>query len=595
MSQTAILVCEDLQAQEQRLTKLLDFFGVPWKRIGPDALWNYSPAGEGYCVFCAMGLLGRELEARGDVISLPPLLRRSDSAYLFGGNDPAAACFLLRWLTQCPSARIVQSQGNEGLFSVACGQAEVCGPMSGLKVSVARTSRYSIMEIPHPAREFDALISGKEGHVFGSINLEGIRCFLDPCLSLIDIERTVEKGFFDVRDYFCSAVPIVVYLRFAFNNMTGSPGENGACLIVDDPVLRPRYGFFDFQQIVALGLKHQFTCSIAFIPWNWRRSRPSVVELFKRHSNTLSLCIHGCDHTAGEFGTGSAATLNAQAKMAVERMERHRHLTGLEHEPLMVFPQGVFSAEAPAVLKHNGFMAAINTEVSPVNRPFRTEIREVWKTAVMKYADFPIYTRRYPSHGLCNFAFDLLLGKPCLIVTHHEDFHHDCRELVDFIDQISSLKALLTWRPLGDVIRRAYRQRLRGDGVLKVTMFGSEIVIKNPDAISRHVVVEKIEHNPGGIDRVEAAGSCMTVLHDHDRLRLELDLAPTQSAHIRIRFKDIYGSARPGITLAGRVKPLARRYLSEFRDEARACAPWVHALTAKTRELLHGVRHSKHA
>src|SRR5439155_1148563 len=180
-----------------------------------------------------------------------------------------------------------------------------------------------------------------------------IRCFLDPCLGLIDISCPVEKGFFDVRDYFCSAVPLVMYLRFAFSEAISSPPENGACLIVDDPVLRPRYGFFNFQQIVALRREHHFTCNVAFIPWNWRRSRASVVELFKQYSDGLSLCIHGCDHTAREFGTRSTETLNAQTKLAIQRMERHHRLTGLRHEQLMVFPQGIFSGEALVVLKHN--------------------------------------------------------------------------------------------------------------------------------------------------------------------------------------------------------------------------------------------------
>ena len=40
----------------------------------------------------------------------------------------------------------------------------------------------------------------------------------------------------------------------------------------------------------------------------------------------------------------------------------------------------------------------------------------------MRYGDFSIFTRRYAHHGLENFAFDLLLGKACLIVCHHDFF-----------------------------------------------------------------------------------------------------------------------------------------------------------------------------
>ena len=38
----------------------------------------------------------------------------------------------------------------------------------------------------------------------------------------------------------------------------------------------------------------------------------------------------------------------------------------------------------------------------------------------MRYSSFPIFTRRYPWEGIENFAFDILLGKPALIVIHHD-------------------------------------------------------------------------------------------------------------------------------------------------------------------------------
>jgi Domain of unknown function (DUF1939) len=237
--------------------------------------------------------------------------------------------------------------------------------------------------------------------------------------------------------------------------------------------------------MAALGAEHNFTCNFAFIPWNWRRSRSSVVDLFKLHADRLSLSIHGCDHTAAEFSAESTDSINGQAKLANSRMKKHQLRTGLAHEPLMIFPQGAISATSPMVLKHNGFIAAVNTEVSPTDEPPKTEIGETWRMAILKYGDFAIYTRRYMFHGLCNFAFDVLLGKPCLIVTHHADFRNEGRELVDFIDRLNSLQSPLTWRSLGDVIRRAYQQRLLKDGTHQIRMFGNEIILHNAGVVSR--------------------------------------------------------------------------------------------------------------
>ena len=69
----------------------------------------------------------------------------------------------------------------------------------------------------------------------------------------------------------------------------------------------------------------------------------------------------------------------------------------------------------------------------------------------MNHSDFPIFTRRYAKEGLENFAFDILLGKPCLVVAHHSDFHDDSREIVTLIERLNHLNAQVVWTSLADV------------------------------------------------------------------------------------------------------------------------------------------------
>ena len=158
----------------------------------------------------------------------------------------------------------------------------------------------------------------------------------------------------------------------------------------------------------------------------------------------------------------------------------------------MVFPQGVFSSACPEVLKHNGFLAAVNTETVPVDsQNARTRIRDVWDVAIMTYGGFPIFTRRYAFHGLENFAFDLLLGKPCLIVAHHDFFKDGGTALVELIEKIGSLNCCLRWRPLGEVIRRACRSRADGAGGEEVEMYGNELLIGNPSDQAIEVRIRK--------------------------------------------------------------------------------------------------------
>jgi hypothetical protein len=265
-------------------------------------------------------------------------------------------------------------------------------------------------------------------------------------------------------------------------------------------------------------------------------------------------------------------------------MEKHRCRTGLDHDPVMVFPQGVFSTPAAAVLKHNGFLAAVNTEVSPIDQTTGTDIGSVWSTAILKYADFPIYTRRYTSHGLHNFAFDLLLGKPCLLVTHHGDFRNGASEVVGFVDRLNALPVRLTWRTLADVLRRAYQQQRLADGTFRIRMYGNEIALENPDSTSRHILIEKTEHAPENVDRIEADGAGIRFLADQGVLRFNLRLNAGEIARIRVFYKDSYGDPNPARPLSRQLKLAARRYLSEFRDETQARAPWIYSFAHSMRK-----------
>ncbi len=109
--------------------------------------------------------------------------------------------------------------------------------------------------------------------------------------------------------------------------------------------------------------RHNFSTNIAFIPWNWRRSAPAVVRLFQENPEHFSLSVHGCDHTRAEFGSPSRQRLYWKAQQALERMDRHEAITGISHDPVMVFPQGVFSEAAMSALKRTNLIASVNNDI----------------------------------------------------------------------------------------------------------------------------------------------------------------------------------------------------------------------------------------
>src|SRR5439155_19509942 len=160
-------------------------------------------------------------------------------------------------------------------------------------------------------------------------------------------------------------------------------------------------------------------------------------------------------------------------------MNRHESITRICHDRVMIFPQGIFSEAAMSALKHSDLIAAVNNDVISADSPLRVvRISELWDIAVMGYT-FPLFTRRYPWEGIENFAFDALLGKPAIIVIHHDYCSDHCARLVNFIQRLNALQCAPTWRSLGDVVRRSCRQREVSPGEVEVEMYGTELRIEN--------------------------------------------------------------------------------------------------------------------
>ena len=264
------------------------------------------------------------------------------------------------------------------------------------------------------------IISSDRGPVFLKREYEGVPAFLSSGARIINIEDDLPDGIFDVRHHVLEAIPPVLYLKWAFAATCWSAPERSGCLVIDDPLLRPTYGFVDYRELLALMQRYKFSTNIAFIPWNWRRSDSGIIRLFRENPEYYSISVHGCAHTRAEFGSEDSEHLYAKTRQALERMDQHEAATGLAHDRVMVFPQGVFSEAAMRILTRTDLIAALSNETVSYDRnPRPITVADVWDIAIMAYDNFALFTRRYPWSGVENFAFDSLLGKPVIVVIHH--------------------------------------------------------------------------------------------------------------------------------------------------------------------------------
>jgi hypothetical protein len=585
---SALLLCRGQATSEDRnITRVLDFFGIPWKTVTArdgdvdEREGRYAIVSSADCMADVMQ------DAQGLGGTLPPWVMRASTVYVYGVQENEWSRKLLRFLTGNPQAKVRPINPAETIMTITADSPELCGPMSGMRIPVTLRTPGCVCDVGLGGETFQSVIRADQGEVFFGVSYSGVRFYLNTWPRTIDVSA-LASSYFDVKKFFCETVPLVFCLKWAFRDSAWSQPETNACLIVDDPPLKRRYGFLDFREALDLMHRHNFTTTIAFIPWNWRRTDSRTLNLFQSHPERLSLVVHGCDHTASEFAVRSTALLNRKIGTSTQRMECFRQRASIEADRVMVFPQGEFSPETGRALKLNGFVAAVNTEVAPAQGAANeTTIADLWSVAIMRYGTFPIFTRRYAGHGIENFAFDALLGKPCLIAAHHEVFRDHGANLVDFVARLNSLKWNLVWRPLGEALRRTVRQRRLDDGTSVIQMFAGSLVVENTGAeLLEVVLLTKEEGDQDCVQAVLVNQKPIKFSVEGGYLRFRIAVPPRETAAVRVVYRNNLEVIPDQRDLGIDVKVAAKRYLSEFRDNYLSRSDFLYRSANRVKYLM---------
>lgn len=491
---------------------------------------------------------------------------------LFGGSEVFVYGFapgeegsrLCSWLSRGALAGI-EEVGSGQPWQICADAPETCRQLSGL----------TLQPSPRPGEAFDRVFQiGKDSSAHSLVAIGG-RPFLarlqqGACRSywaamdrLADLESAVPRGY-SVQSWFSVLLPALLYLRRMYGRRCWQPQAQQAGFIIDDPLLRKRYGFVDYRALVSQMERRDFATTIAFIPWNYRRTDPEVAPLFRNSGGRLSLCVHGCDHTAGEFGQGDLDQLSARAWRAIERMRRHQRSSGIPFAEAMVFPQGVFCRQAIRALQLAGFQAAVNSSPYAVDEP-HLSLRDFLNLAVTRYSGFPVFFRRYP-RDIVEFAFDFFLGRPALLVEHHGFLKDGGERLLEWVERLNALQPGLRWGGVGEIVSRACLMRRDASDRVEVLVVGDGALIENPHTGPVGCRVLQPTACPDPVEQVLVDGQTVAHRVSGQRLEIELQLPPGRSVRLEIRRR------RPAVgpVAAGswpdRAKVGLRRRLSEFRD-----------------------------
>jgi hypothetical protein len=471
---------------------------------------------------------------------------------------------IVRWLTKGEVFRIIPIKKGERCAFPSEG-SPFTRMLSGHDFSRRPRSSDCGFEIDQRSPSITKLMSIEDKATFLRTNGLGINLFLWAVKDIPPLKQKLAPDE-ELSDFYENILPPVVYVRHVFRGTCWENPARTARIIVDDPLLTDRYGFLNYDDLIR-SIEHlDYAVTIAYIPWNYRRTNHKDAQVFLNNNRKVTVCIHGCDHVKNEFGITDRRILEQKASIAIARMVKHQERTGLPFEKIMVFPQGLFSRAAIKALRRTGYLAAVNTVRFPTDdEDDGITIADELLPVSNRYSGFPIFFRRYPKE-LAHIAVDMFLGKPTYIVEHHELFRNGCGALEHCIATLKAMEPSLMWPNISSAIQRIHMRKENADGDLDIRFFTSSFVFENNTGRKADCRFAKPEPEPDLIKAVFANDRSIEFQMESQSIEFRLELRPGENVRIRLedREEPPMGVFRPNIVY--RLKTGARRCLSEFRD-----------------------------
>lgn len=368
---------------------------------------------------------------------------------------------------------------------------------------------------------------------------------------------------------FASLASPLLFLRYAAGERAWHTPANYANFTVDDPWLREPYGHVNFHALLEQARQHRFHATIALIPWNFDRSQPTVVRLFRDHPDLLSIAIHGNDHVHQEFGPLLSHPLEEQvqnAEQALARMAAFSRLTHIPYDRIMIFPHSISPVATLSILHRNNYLATVNSLNVPSDVSAPSGLEFALRTDTLQFASFPSL-RRYSAETNIppsQLAIDAFLGNPILFYAHESFFASGMTAFNNTADLVNRIQPSTEWRSLGDIVQHLYRERLRDDGDVEIRALSGSLRLLNSRNHETTFLIDKQE-DPSLPLKVLVDGQATTFLRTADHVSLQLSIPAGATRLIQFEVSCAHNIAVIDISRRS-YKTTAIRLLSDFRD-----------------------------
>ena len=472
-------------------------------------------------------------------------------------------------------------------YQISLDSREICESFAGLSFGPVNSANDRVFFADSESSAVRRLISIGAGAFMAAVKQEKAEILFLGSEDVADLDA--EIGETHLTGYFSRLLPHAMALRHIFGEECWRPCAQHASVIIDDPLLRPTYGFLNFEHLLELMKRHNFQTTVAFIPHNFRRNSRRITRMFRENGDYFGLCFHGNDHTGAEFASADPVLLNTMLQIAEQRMDLHSKVTGLQCDRVMVFPQGNFSVEAMAVLRSRNFDCAVNTVSYPRQQPVRLTLGEIAQPAVLRYGGFPLFLRKNSVETQSpDIAFNVFFGRPTFIVEHHDVFRHpEC--LVDAVSRINAVSPAIRWSSLGRAVSGAILRRRSTDSTFQVRAYSRNVRVANSSDSAEHFAIEWKDFGPEKpVEQVLKDGKpCEFFVSDNTGVQLSAQMGPRTAGTFSVVYSNALTTLE-GLGFQRNIWAFLRRRLSEVRDNyVSKNAPMTAAAKMLRRRFVH--------
>jgi hypothetical protein len=401
---------------------------------------------------------------------------------------------------------------------------------------------------------------------------------------LADMKRTGSRPDDpNVVRIFSEIAPMMMFLRDALGDRAWHSVGHYANLSIDDAWLIEPYGHLDYAALLPEMARHNFHTTVSFIPWNFDRSRPDVVSLFRSHRDRFSVCVHGNNHDHREFSDLQVVPLGKQVaniQQAVARMEKFTGLTGISYDPVMVFPHATGPEETLAELKKYDFLATAYSLDLPLGAVRPVSPLFYLRTFNLDFANFLGLKRYFAENppAPVELAINAFLDNPLLFYGHEKLFDGGIHAFNKIADAVNGKQPDTNWCSLGCVSRHLYLVKLRDDGNFDAEIFSNDVILENRGRQDKVFVVRKAENFIPQIKAVTVDGQSLSFRKEAGSIGVTVFVAAGQSRNLRIEYLNDWDVASVDPSKRG-IRIALLRQISDFRDLTLSRYPWGRALT----------------